>query len=146
MPMPCRGRSPFLQKKFKLHLSILGLLLFILSSSLSASLTCKNVSQIAAFFLRSHFSVHEVNDDLAKKTLNNYLNALDPGKVFFLQEDVDKFNAELPKVLATHLNSANCATIIDGVFAMYAKRFEERKGLIHKLIDAKHDFTIDEYL
>ena len=133
-----RFNSSLLQK---ITVSALGMLW----CSLAFGLECKDIRQMTKYYLRMHFSLHEFSDELSHRTINNFLKLWDPGKVFFTQKDVKnfikKFSSSLPKMI----ERADCSAV-DLMFTQYSMRFEERQALIPKLIDAKHDFSKDEYL
>lgn len=111
----------------------------------SFALDCRDIKQMTQYYLRMHFSIHEFSEEISERTLNNFIRLWDPGKVYFLKEDIDKFAkksyAQLPKML----DKADCS-MIDVIFAQYSKRFEERQSIIPKLIDTKHDFSVEEFM
>ena len=109
-----------------------------------SALDCKDINKMTQYYLRMHFSIHKFSDEIGNRTLNNMIKQWDPGKVYFLQEDIDRF-ASKGKNLPRMIGKTDCS-LIDLVFAQYSKRLEERFKEVGKLIDSKHDFSIDEYL
>ena len=108
-------------------------------------LDCRDIKQMTQYYLRMHFSIHEFSEEIGQRTINNFIRLWDPGKVYFLKEDIDKFAKKSYKQLPKMINKADCS-LIDVIFAQYSKRFEERQSIIPKLIDTKHDFKKDEYM
>ena len=122
-----------------------ALLSYILFIPVSYGLDCRDIKQMTQYYLRMHFSIHEFSGEISQRTVNNFIRLWDPGKVYFLKEDIDRFAKKSYQQLPKMLNKADCS-LIDVIFAQYSKRFEERQSIIPKLIDTKHDFTKDEYM
>ncbi len=133
------------------HRSVTFLPLFLifsawaLSQAAQAKISCQQVKQITAHYLRSHYSIHTLDESLAQKTMSNYIRAWDPGKVYFLEKDIEELTAKFVKTLAKDIEKGNCSSA-DVVYSLYSKRFEEVQPKIRALIDTKHVFSIDEYL
>ena len=131
------------------HRSSLWLFVWLVlsfSASSAKAITCADVRQlIYGNFLRMHFSAHDFSDELAERTLTNYIKSLDPAKIYFLKSDVDPVVGKYAGKLARMIRSADCS-VVDVMFSLYSKRFNERLQVANKWIDAKHDYTIDEYL
>jgi len=118
---------------------------FFLISANSYALTCQQVRQLVAVYLKMHYSYTQFDDELSRRTLDNFIKAWDSGKVYFLQADVDEFNKKYATKLDDMILSADCSAF-DGIMKVYSKRFAEKQGIINKYIEAKHDFSIDEYM
>ncbi len=91
---------------------------------------------------RYAYRPRELNDALSREMLTEYLKSLDPGKVFFTQQDVSQFEQ-----YATQLDEA----IKDGkldpawlMFSVYRQRVEQRFAYARKLLKDDFDFTSDE--
>ncbi len=133
---------------FQHRLSPFLLALVVLGSFWStgaAALNCQQARQLTHVYFKMHFSFNEFDDTLSQRTLDNFIKTWDPGKVYFLQADIDRFTSEYAGRLDDMINSANCKAIED-VVNVYSKRFNERQKTIDAQIKAKHDFTVDEYL
>lgn len=117
--------------------------LFISSQSLA--LTCSEVRQLVLLYLRLHYSYDTYDDELSQRTLDNFVKAWDPGKLYFYKADIDEFNKKFGKSFDDQLNKIDCGGV-DFIVNRYSKRFEERQGYIDKLIDSKFDFKKDEYM
>ncbi|MYM62442.1 carboxy terminal-processing peptidase [Pseudomaricurvus sp. HS19] len=96
-----------------------------------------------------HYRNLPFDDKLSEQMLDNYLKALDPARVFFLQSDVDQFRKRYGDKLDDQLKSGNLDAG-EEIFNTFENRARERlQWIISKLeTDAgfKFDFTQDEFL
>jgi carboxyl-terminal processing protease len=139
MPFRRSGLGPFLRS--------CGIALWLLCGAKDAyALTCSEVRQLVLLYFKMHFSFNSFNDEVSKRALDNFLKAWDPGKLYFYQSDIDeftnKYSTRLDELIGRDMN---CGAI-DEVMNRYSQRFMERNQFIQKVIDDKHDFTIEEYL
>jgi carboxyl-terminal processing protease len=91
---------------------------------------------------RDHLSKHPVDDEISQRGLKSFLKTLDPGKLYFMQADIDEFQqrrSELDDLLRTGDISFGYT-----VFNRYLQRLGERLPVIDELIDETHDFTVKE--
>lgn len=109
------------------------------------ALNCAEVRQLTMLYFKMHYSYNSFDQELGQRTLDSFIKAWDPAKVYFFQSDVDEFKKKYNGSLHKMVNNADCSAI-DDMMARYSQRFEERQKYIIKLIDDKHDFTVDEYL
>lgn len=93
-------------------------------------------------FLYSHVQHHELNEELAKRTIDNLILTLDYGKNYFYKTDVEKIETYGPK-LNVYLQNGQY-DFLSAVFALYKQRFSEIMEMADTLIDSKHDFNVDE--
>lgn len=126
------------------HLQILILLLSCVSSTAFA-LDCRQVRLLTQYYFKMHFSQTTFTDELSKRSLEMFLRAWDPGKLYFLQSDVDRFEKDYSNQIDDLIGRADCK-FIDDIVAVYGKRFEERQRGITDAIVMSHDFTVDEFL
>ncbi len=97
---------------------------------------------VAGMISKYHISQKPLDDKISAMLLQRFVKELDPQKLYFLQSDVD----ELGKY-RDHLDDLLKQGRVDfgyEVFALYLKRLDERLAVAHKLIDAPHDFALDE--
>lgn len=129
---------------------ILAISLFILWTLTLASASeftrgqAGKIAQVVGRILeRHHYKQARLNDDVAEKTLKNYLDALDYNHLIFLQTDVEEFDKRFGKNLddATLEGDATAAFII---YDHYLARLRERHEVVRKLLKEKYDFTKDE--
>lgn len=110
-----------------------------------ASLNCQAVRQLVGFYFKMHYQQHNFDDELSRRTLDNYLKAWDPGKVYFLKADVEALEKKYANKVDDLIADADCRPI-EEVVRLYSQRFDERQKVINAQIAAKHDFTLDEYM
>jgi carboxyl-terminal processing protease len=109
------------------------------------SLDCGQVRQLTQYYLKMHFGYSEFNDELSKRSLDLLIKSWDPGKLYFLQSDIERFEAAYLTKIDDMVSQANCA-FIDDIVATYGKRFGEQNSAMGRLIDLNHDYTVDEYM
>ncbi len=103
--------------------------------------TAKLVSEMVSKY---HISQKQIDDAISQKLVTRLLKELDPQKQYFLQSDIDEFDR-----YRDHLDDLIKQGNIDFarlVFNRYLQRLDERMAVAQKLIDAPHDFTLDETL
>ena len=103
--------------------------------------TAKIITQMIPSF---HVSRKGVDDRISSMLLDSYLKDLDPAKLYFLQSDIDEF-APHRLTLDDELKAGNVQFGYD-VFNRYKERMAIQLKKAHELIDAHHDFTVDESL
>jgi carboxyl-terminal processing protease len=121
------------------------ILLSQLASVTAFALECKQVRLLTQYYFKMHFTYTEYTDELSKRSLDLFLRAWDPGKLYFLQSDVDRFEKDYATQIDDLINRADCG-FIDDIIAVYGKRFEERQKGINDAIALNHDFAVDEYM
>lgn len=91
---------------------------------------------------RHHLLRHPLDDEISRRGLALFLKALDPLKVYFMQADLNEFmqrETEFDDMLRA--NDVNYAYTI---YNRLLKRIDERVQVVNQLLDAEHDFTVDE--
>lgn len=116
-----------------------------LTTQSSYALTCQNVKQIISTYLQSHYSMNDFTPEISRRAIDSYAKAWDPGKVYFLKADIEEFAKTYETQLPLLLARADCSAI-DGIYARYTKRFEERQAMLPKMVAAPQNFKLDEYL
>ncbi|MEO5914213.1 MAG: carboxy terminal-processing peptidase [Luteolibacter sp.] len=92
----------------------------------------------------SQFAHQQLNDEMAGKFLDRYLNALDGGHMIFLQSDLDEFARVRPK-LAKATREEGDSKIAHTIFKCYLERLGLRATFISDLLaNEKFDFSADE--
>ncbi len=108
------------------------------------SITCSNTGELQKYYLRYHLQTHTFDPDLSKKTFSNLVRYWDPGKMYFLQGDVDSLQKQYETNLSQIVMAKNCQGI-DDIFNLYAKRVSEVYERIDQIIEKeKFDFSIEE--
>jgi carboxyl-terminal processing protease len=90
-----------------------------------------------------HYQKVNINDELSAKILENYLDALDPYKSYFLATDIQKFNTEYGDRLDNDFQEGNLDAAFD-IYNVFRKRYQDRQNTIDSLVNLEYDFTIDE--
>ncbi len=101
----------------------------------------KAVSEMIA---KNHISQKQIDDAISQKLVKRLLKDLDPQKQYFLQADIDEFNK-----FRDHLDDLikqGDVAFARMVFNRYLQRLDERMKVAHAMVDAPHDFTLDESL
>jgi carboxyl-terminal processing protease len=99
---------------------------------------------ICELMKRGHLTKPEIGDDLSRRLFKRFLKDLDPAKVYFVKSDIDEF-----KKYETELDDQLLKgelTFPYQVYERFLKRIEERQKLIEELVNAKHDFDVQESL
>ena len=117
----------------------------VASSTNAMALNCQQVRQLVGVYFKMHFDHHDFDDELSRRTLDNFIKSWDPGKVYFLKSDVDDLTQKYATKLDDQIMDSNCQAI-DDVVKLYSKRFNERQKLIDAAVDAPQDFSKDEFM
>ncbi len=92
----------------------------------------------------SQFAHQELDDKLAGKFLDRYLDTLDSSRMVFLQSDIDEF-ARFRPTLADATRKQGDSSLAHVIFKRFLMRLDERVAFITKtLADEKFEFTTDE--
>jgi carboxyl-terminal processing protease len=101
----------------------------------------------AELLTRYHYKTVPIDDALSAKVFDQYLKALDPEKLYFLQSDIDRL-AGYRTLLDDAILGEDLRTPFE-IFNLYERRTAERlayaRGLLHKGFDFERDesLTID---
>ena len=94
-----------------------------------------------------HYKNFKLDDALSEKILNQYIDDLDPGKMYFTQQDIDEFDHYKDK-LDDDINAANTNRILS-IFNRFQQRLKERSSYALKRIQHPIDvkshksYTVD---
>ena len=98
----------------------------------------------AELLTRYHYKAVPLDDALSSKMFDQYLRALDPEKIYFLQSDIDR--------LAVERNRLDDAILTEDlrapfeIFNLYERRAVERMAYARSLLHKGFDFASDETL
>lgn len=102
----------------------------------------KTAQMVASMVASRHINHPQIDDALSEKLLKRYIEVWDPQKLYFLQSDIDEFSTEKTslddKILKGDVQFAV------KVFERFKLRMGERSEKIGALIDADHDFSVEE--
>jgi carboxyl-terminal processing protease len=99
---------------------------------------------IAQMMEQIHLSKLPLDDTIADRAFKQYVDSLDPLKDYFMQSDIDEF--EIQKVQIDDKLRKGEFDIALNVFRRFLERVDQRTELALKMIEAPHDFTVDEEL
>jgi carboxyl-terminal processing protease len=97
---------------------------------------------VSAWMDKFHLSEMHVNDEVSRRTLEKFIDTLDPVKLFFYQSDVDEFSKE--KFQIDDYVKQGDVRLAKRIFDRFLTRVQERIVVAQQQVDAKHDFLIDE--
>ena len=97
---------------------------------------------VAEMITRYHVGQKKIDDEVSGLLLDRYLEQLDPQKLYFTQSDVEQLNRFRNEL--DDLVQKGDVKFAYSTFNLYLKRLEERVTLAQRLIDAEHDFSVDE--
>ena len=99
---------------------------------------------ITTILSRYHYKKFSLNDSLSSVIFNNYLDALDKGKNYFLKSDIDEFNKNRFE-LDNYILEGKTQPFYD-IFNRYLERLTERVNYIDTILSKEFDYTLDEKL
>ena len=101
--------------------------------------------QMAIMLQNSHFARLPFNEELSQRFLEDYLKDLDFQRLYFTQQDVDKFKADYGDNLHTRLLEGKFMPAATEIYRVFEKRVEARVDQTAKLLnDGAFDFTANE--
>lgn len=91
---------------------------------------------------RFHYRKASFDDAFARGVVDNYLEALDPSRSFFLARDVERFQSSARR-LNDSLRRGELDAAFD-IFRVYRMRVDERVAYALGVLGGNFDFTVDE--
>ena len=105
--------------------------------------TQRRIAQlVSALMERKHLSQMRLDDEISRRALKMFFESLDPMKLYFYQSDVDRFAGEQDKI-DDYVRQGD-VSLAKRIFDVYLDRVGDRTAVAQELVDARHDFTIDE--
>ena len=116
------------------------------SQALDQAATNAEITRLTSKILeKSQFAHHPLDDELAGKFLDRYLDALDGQHMVFLQSDVEGFS-RFRSTLAQATRRDGDISPAHAIFARYLERLDQRGAYIADLLRTEHfDFTGNEH-
>ncbi|MGK0270283.1 MAG: carboxyl-terminal processing protease [Cocleimonas sp.] len=100
---------------------------------------------INSMLKRYHYKKFELNDEFSGKILDQYLDQLDPSKVYFTEADIKSFNVHRDK-FDDYINDGNTEVAVN-IFKKYQQRINERSRYATMRIEKPFALNTDaEYL
>jgi carboxyl-terminal processing protease len=101
--------------------------------------------QMAIMLQNSHFARLPFNEELSKRFLDDFMKDLDFQRLYFTQQDVDKFTVDYGDSLHTLLLQGNCMPAATEIYRVFEKRVEARVDQANRLLDGpEFDFSTEE--
>ncbi|MCX6865589.1 MAG: S41 family peptidase [Verrucomicrobia bacterium] len=101
--------------------------------------------QMAIMLQNSHFARLPFNEELSRRFLEDYLKDLDFQRLYFTQQDVDKFTRDYGDNLHTLLLQGKFMSAASDIYRVFEQRVEARVAQTTKLLNAaEFDFTANE--
>ena len=101
--------------------------------------------QMAIMLQNTHFARLPFNEELSRTFLEDYLKDLDFQRLYFTQQDVDKFKLDYGDTLHTLLLQGKFMPAATEIYRLFEKRVEARVAQTTKLLDGAYfDFTKNE--
>ncbi|MDH3511173.1 MAG: PDZ domain-containing protein, partial [Gammaproteobacteria bacterium] len=97
---------------------------------------------VTRFVERAHYSRVRIDDELSTDVLDNYIEALDANKHYFLDADIIYFS-RYRQSLDDVLRSGDLEPVFD-IFRLYRLRAQQNLGYALSLLDTEIDFNTDE--
>jgi carboxyl-terminal processing protease len=93
-------------------------------------------------FPRQHLLHREVDNDLSRQMLDNYVSGLDYERIYFLASDIETFKHRLTE-LGDSLRKGNLV-LAGEIFETFKTRVRDRLAFTETLLAADFDFSVDE--
>ena len=121
----------------------LALLTGIVHADVTEQQAGRIASTVGSRLGKYHYRQVELNNEISKIHLENYLNALDFGHMIFLQRDVDEFRKTYGTRLDDEIKFGKIrpAQII---FNKYIERLTQCQKLVDELLKKNMDYTKNE--
>ncbi len=97
---------------------------------------------VVSEFPRQHLLRREVDDDLSRQMLDNYISGFDYERIYFLASDIETFNRRQAE-LGDTLRKGNL-DLAGEIFNTFKARVRDRLAFAETLLEGDFDFTIDE--
>lgn len=112
-------------------------------NALKPTLAHKRATDLITHFISNyHYRKTPLDDYLSEKIMEKYLESLDPGRSYFLAQDIAGF-AKYKDTLDESLRDANLQPAFE-IFKVFRKRIDERVHYAIKQLGENPDFTLDE--
>ncbi len=98
--------------------------------------------RVARFLPREHLSRLPFDETLSARAWTNYVSSLDPGRIYFLQSDLDRFHVH-KKALSETLRQGDTQFAYD-VFDTFVARVQDRRDHVALLLEQGFDYDRPE--
>jgi len=113
------------------------------AESLGPTTEQRFTTRLASRFLTSyHYAAEELDDQLSARIFEQYLERLDPNRMYFLEEDIDQLNRYRHR-LDDALRAAEIEPAFE-IFGVYRQRLQQRVDYARQALEGEFDFTVEE--
>ncbi len=98
--------------------------------------------EMARMLENAHYARLPYDEKLSARFFDEYIESLDPTRLYFLKSDIDEFSEKYRDQLHILLATDRSIPMAEEVFHRYAKRVSERVALAKELLE-KEKFTFD---
>lgn len=91
---------------------------------------------------RFHYRDFVLDDNFSVELINNYINNLDPGRLFFTQTNIDEF-AKIDKYFDDYIRSGSTQAATE-IFSIYQERVSQRIDYALQRLEHNFDFKLTE--
>ncbi|MDX1947077.1 MAG: carboxy terminal-processing peptidase [Pirellulaceae bacterium] len=103
----------------------------------------RNVARIVTLLMRrEHLSKHPLDDEISRRSLDNFIKSLDSMKLYFYRSDIDEFSQKRNEI--DDMVNQGDVTFAYTVFSRLLKRIDERVALVDELLKQPLDFNTDD--
>ncbi len=131
-------------KKLRISfLLVVGTLLFSAQSFAKSEpnfLSGAVMPQLFNLYLRFHYVHHQMNDELKKRTVEQFIKTIDPSKTLLLEDDVEKMKKDLVSMFKT-MDEDECSKL-DEAYSVLVKRAEENEKFAKEFLG--DSYKLDE--
>ncbi len=103
------------------------------------------VADVVAKLLHyQHYSNQPLDDEIAARWFDGYIDSLDPQRMYFLQSDVDSFRKRWKGTLTDTAGQPSGLVPPTKIYELYTERVQQRIDTVSDLLDLEIDLTLDE--
>jgi len=102
---------------------------------------------VTRLLLSEHLTQRALDDEVARRCIDEFLGSLDPWKLYFNQQDVDQFRTQQNELddLARSADQRFIAFAYR-VFDVYLERLQQSTQISNDFLAADLDFTVEEFI
>ncbi len=119
----------------------LVLLPCLFAAPASANLSCGDLPDLTTLFFQKHVKFRKLTPEIRERTVENYLQALDPQRVLFLESDAARLQKSLDKVFH-ETRAGNCARL-ESAHGEAVARSREVEGFVRGFV-GHEGYALDE--
>lgn len=103
-------------------------------------LRCPLVPQVMRLYLRQHYVYRDMNEELQKRTVDQFIESSDPSRILLYQSEVDQLKKDLPKLFKT-MPYGDCSQITE-LQKLLVTRVDENLEIAREILGDK--YTLNE--